>query len=65
LPSFAESRVERSSCSTFDLDALPRWQQEYLHEGLAIERTRFPSLDDDTGRGVNFDRATGSTFNRP
>ena len=44
---------------TFDLDALPRWQQEYLHEGLAIERTRVPSLDDDPGRGSIFDRATG------
>lgn len=26
---------------TFELDALPAWQQEYLHEGLAIERPRF------------------------
>jgi SAM-dependent methyltransferase len=30
---------------TFDLDALPEWQQEHLAEGLAIERPRFPSLD--------------------
>jgi SAM-dependent methyltransferase len=30
---------------TFDLDALPAWQQDYLAEGLAIERPRFPALD--------------------
>ncbi len=30
---------------TFDLDHLPAWQQEYLAEGLAIERPRFQSLD--------------------
>jgi SAM-dependent methyltransferase len=30
---------------TFDLDALPAWQLEYLAEGVAIERPRFPSLD--------------------
>ncbi len=30
---------------TFELDALPGWQQEHLAEGLAIERPRFPSLD--------------------
>jgi len=31
---------------TFDLDALPAWQQEHLHEGLAIERPRFPAVAD-------------------
>jgi SAM-dependent methyltransferase len=31
---------------TFELDALPAWQHEYLHEGLALERPRFPSIDD-------------------
>jgi SAM-dependent methyltransferase len=30
---------------TFDLDALPAWQQEHLAEGLGIERPRFPSLE--------------------
>ena len=30
---------------TFELDALPAWQQDYLAEGLAIERPRFPSLE--------------------
>jgi SAM-dependent methyltransferase len=30
---------------TFELDALPAWQQEYLREGLDIERRRFPSLE--------------------
>lgn len=30
---------------TFDLDGLPAWQREYLAEGLAIERPRFPSID--------------------
>ena len=30
---------------TFDLDFLPDWQKEHLEEGLAVERTRFPSLD--------------------
>ncbi len=29
---------------TFDLDALPPWQQDYLHEGLEIERPRFPAI---------------------
>lgn len=29
---------------TFELDGLPAWQQDYLAEGLAIERPRFPSL---------------------
>src|SRR5919198_1530947 len=31
---------------TFDLEALPRWQQEYLHEGLVLERPRFPAIDE-------------------
>jgi SAM-dependent methyltransferase len=31
---------------TFELDALPDWQQVYLAEGLAIERPRFPSTDE-------------------
>jgi SAM-dependent methyltransferase len=30
---------------TFDLDALPDWQKEFLAEGLAIERPRFPSIE--------------------
>jgi hypothetical protein len=30
---------------TFELDALPAWQRDYLADGLAIERTRFPSLE--------------------
>lgn len=30
---------------TFDLDGLPAWQQEYLAEGLALERPRFQSID--------------------
>jgi SAM-dependent methyltransferase len=29
---------------TFDLDHLPAWQQEYLADGIAIERPRFRSL---------------------
>jgi SAM-dependent methyltransferase len=31
---------------TFDLDALPAWQKEFLREGLEIERPRFPAIDD-------------------
>lgn len=31
---------------TFDLAALPAWQQELLAEGLIVERPRFPALDD-------------------
>lgn len=31
---------------TFELDSLPAWQQEFLHEGLERERTRFPALAD-------------------
>jgi SAM-dependent methyltransferase len=31
---------------TFELDALPPWQQDYLAEGLVIERPRFPAIDD-------------------
>lgn len=30
---------------TFDLDALPAWQQEHLREGLEVERPRFPAID--------------------
>ena len=40
-------RVARSRVVvfTFELDCLPAWQQDYLAEGLAIERPRFPSLE--------------------
>jgi SAM-dependent methyltransferase len=31
---------------TFDLDGLPAWQQDFLAEGLAIERPRFPAVED-------------------
>jgi SAM-dependent methyltransferase len=31
---------------TFDLDGLPAWQQEFLAEGLRIERPRFPAVED-------------------
>ena len=31
---------------TFELDALPAWQQEFLSEGLAKERPRFPPIAD-------------------
>lgn len=31
---------------TFELDALPAWQQRHLHEGLVIERPRFPAIAD-------------------
>jgi SAM-dependent methyltransferase len=31
---------------TFELDALPAWQHEYLREGLVLERPRFPPIDD-------------------
>jgi SAM-dependent methyltransferase len=31
---------------TFDLEALPAWQQEHLREGLVIERPRFPAVED-------------------
>jgi SAM-dependent methyltransferase len=31
---------------TFELDGLPAWQHEYLREGLALERPRFPAIDD-------------------
>ncbi len=31
---------------TFELDALPAWQLEFLREGVAKERPRFPALDD-------------------
>jgi SAM-dependent methyltransferase len=31
---------------TFDLDHLPAWQQEFLREGLEVERPRFPAIAD-------------------
>lgn len=31
---------------TFELDHLPAWQLEHLHEGLVKERPRFPAIDD-------------------
>jgi hypothetical protein len=31
---------------TFELDYLPAWQLEFLHEGLVKERPRFPAIDD-------------------
>jgi SAM-dependent methyltransferase len=31
---------------TFELEDLPAWQQEYLREGLAIERPRFPAVEE-------------------
>jgi SAM-dependent methyltransferase len=31
---------------TFELDGLPAWQQEFLHEGLVKERPRFPAVED-------------------
>lgn len=31
---------------TFELDALPAWQHEFLREGLELERPRFPALAD-------------------
>lgn len=31
---------------TFELDALPAWQLEFLAEGLTLERPRFPAIDD-------------------
>ena len=31
---------------TFELDDLPVWQQEFLHEGLVKERPRFPAIED-------------------
>jgi SAM-dependent methyltransferase len=39
-------RVARSRVVvfTFELDELPVWQQDYLADGLMIERPRFPSL---------------------
>jgi SAM-dependent methyltransferase len=29
---------------TFELDALPAWQLQFLHEGLELERARFPAI---------------------
>jgi SAM-dependent methyltransferase len=31
---------------TFELDALPAWQQQHLQEGLVVERPRFPAIAD-------------------
>jgi hypothetical protein len=31
---------------TFELDALPTWQHEYLREGIVVEQPRFPALED-------------------
>jgi SAM-dependent methyltransferase len=31
---------------TFELDALPAWQKQFLREGLALERPRFPPIDE-------------------
>jgi SAM-dependent methyltransferase len=31
---------------TFDIDALPAWQLDFLAEGVAIERPRFPAIED-------------------
>ncbi len=31
---------------TFELEHLPDWQKEFLHEGLAKELPRFPAIDD-------------------
>ncbi|HWX86593.1 MAG TPA: methyltransferase domain-containing protein [Solirubrobacteraceae bacterium] len=31
---------------TFELDGLPAWQREYLREGIAAERPRFPAIAD-------------------
>jgi hypothetical protein len=30
---------------TFELECLPAWQKDFLREGLAIERPRFPALE--------------------
>jgi len=40
-------RVARSRVVvfTFELDALPAWQQDYLADALTLERPRFPSLE--------------------
>ena len=29
---------------TFDLEQMPRWQQDYLHEGVEVERPRFGAV---------------------
>jgi SAM-dependent methyltransferase len=31
---------------TFELEHLPAWQHQYLHEGVALERPRFPAIAD-------------------
>ncbi len=33
---------------TFEFDALPAWQQDYLREGVIKEQPRFPAIDDVT-----------------
>jgi hypothetical protein len=42
------SRSSRApSCGRrFELDCLPAWQRDYLREGLALERPRFPTIDE-------------------
>jgi hypothetical protein len=54
-------RVARSRVVVFtlELDCLPTWQQDYLAEGLEIERPRFPTLEriaDALGGDVRIDR---------
>jgi len=34
---------------TFDLDCAPAWQQDFLHEGLLLERPRFRAITDVAG----------------
>jgi SAM-dependent methyltransferase len=31
---------------TFELDGLPAWQHQFLHEGVLLERARFPAIAD-------------------
>jgi hypothetical protein len=31
---------------TFELDSLPAWQHDFLHEGLVKEQPRFPAIED-------------------
>ncbi|HEX4186375.1 MAG TPA: methyltransferase domain-containing protein [Solirubrobacteraceae bacterium] len=31
---------------TFELEGLPEWQKDYLREGLALERPRFPPIEE-------------------
>jgi hypothetical protein len=30
---------------TFELDAMPSWQQDHLHDALELDRPRFLSID--------------------